>query len=202
MREHLPALPDRLPIVSASGYRIVIIFLKSRARSFEVALAAAKQAPVFAEAMNGKKETYLASFNMIAADISKAIIVITETLRLVGTQLIIDGKPVQGVAGLKSLNTLRCFAESLNADNRESYCSGTGDFAFDLSYQPSSTKRYILPCRIISSNEYELDTSSKATIIDQVQAIAVKEYCHFCPHFDKERTRNMLVDSVKYWARD
>ena len=183
---------------------IAIVFHKSTALSYGLAVNMAKQAHRYMEGHIGNRLVHCAMFNRTPENASLAVSIIEEIGTLKGVQVWVLGKTVANPFNVS--NVLKCYYTSLLCDDYLAHCVvyhqedyRSGDLTMRFSVSPGEGQKkqnisgYHIPCRLID-NTYGhsgLYESLPASLEDQIQAIAVSKGCYWCPHFDKHNFKKL-----------
>ena len=201
------------PVRESAANGLTIIFFKSTARSYGLVYEAAKRAKAFKEVTWEKKAAFGVSFDLRdKVEMSRAVLILRETSRWKGTLVFVDGGLMDYVQAEQTSRTIECYAASLKCDNADAYCLesrnvGELSMSIQISLSPSSKQKkspvVIFPCRLVAQRSDLIYPSTGVSLPDQVQALSVKIGCHFCPNFDKKKSK--LVDASeapekRYWT--
>jgi hypothetical protein len=190
---------------SRSGLAAVV-FQKSTALSYPLAVKIAKAADKYYESLIGKRLIHCAIFNKTPENASLAVSLIECVGNLQGVQVWVLGEIVLNPFNVSE--TLKCYYTSLLCDDPKAHCvvyHKDSDRDWDsvmkigislagVKYQEPrhlNIRQYLIPCRRID-NPYGpsgLCPFHPSSLEDQVQAMAVTKGCNWCPHFDKHNLK-------------
>lgn len=100
-----------------------------------------------------------------------------------GTQIFAGGK---GVEIYRTLQVLDCYIQSASCDDHRAHCLVTVD-------------QKMHPCRfILGFHDREILKHHPSTIKNQLQAMAVRRGCEWCPHFTTDNFGYAQVGRIKF----
>jgi hypothetical protein len=195
---------------------MVVVFQKSSAQAYPVAVNVAKGASYYNEIFIDKKLLHIVTFAKTKADAGRAQAIINYITGWKGVQIFAGGKVVQNTWEIKRL--LECYLIANSCTDWKAHCFKIIDdpltkipedrsMSFTIRVQqekPSFLKtaveinRYIFPCSFLHGL-FRFQVDHPSSPVDQIQAGAVKSGCDWCPFFDAKNfkligTRSILKD--------
>ncbi len=175
---------------------IAMTFGKSPSGSYPEALYMAQQADIYKEATIHGRPLHLAAFRKTASGANRA----SALLGLIG-----NWKSTHVVAGNRNIvntwsaiQTAQCYADSFSCADTSAHCLFHNTIHdYQLTFHQRDLAEEILPCRRLNGWAFQIAESHPSTRADQIQAIAVKEGCDWCPNFNKENYRYFPAGSKK-----
>lgn len=185
------------------NYLVLVLFVRSRSGAFDLAMDAAKRAPLFAEHDLESLRLYLAGFPQTLEGAVLAMDLIHYVRGWKGTHFYARGRMILGelgqAYGIESV--LRCFSESCHADDWRAHCHRT----IDTPYFPvharlrlehihpmfrhitaaSDEGNFLFPCSHMLQ-WFEAQPNHSASVRDQIQAEGVAKMCDACPRFNPD----------------
>ncbi|ELY2536542.1 hypothetical protein SMB94_003930 [Cronobacter sakazakii] len=158
---------------------ITIIFPKSTAKAYPMAVALSELADQYRLGILADKQYHLASFSKDGNQLSLAANILGLVSNITGVQAFIGGELV--ISNYDLATSLNCFAKSQKANNTQAYCECKSNYPGD----------YILPCRMLYGWEGRLSTNLPYSLSDQVQALAVSKGCDWCPNLRPEKIKKI-----------
>jgi hypothetical protein len=181
-------------------YLVLVLFANSRSGAFDLAMGAAKRAPLFVERDLESLKVFVSGFPQTLDGANHAMDLIHYVRGWKGTHFYANGRMIIGemaqAYGLESV--LRCFAESCMSDDWRAHCHR----AIDSPYFPvharlklerihpmfrhitaaSDEGKYLFPCKFMLQ-WFEAQEHHPSSVRDQIQAEGVEKYCDVCPRF-------------------
>lgn len=172
---------------------MVIVFPKSQVFSYVYAVAAAKNADIYAEGVVGNRLHHVACFNSIDEKINSIFPIIQMLHHTKGIQVFIRGEILNPWV---VFDVLTCFNGAKKSINTTSYCTVFINKS-GLPCAPGSQEMATdtLPCRILAGRAYQRISSSLGTKSQIVDALAVQEGVYWCPYFMNREEFNTPIDS-------
>lgn len=158
---------------------VTIIFPRSTAKNYPMAVAMAELSDVYKIGVLADKQYHLASFSKDGQQLALASNLLSLIYTITGVQAYINGETVVSVYDLST--SLSCFAKSMKATNIESYCQCVSNY-------PGN---YLLPCRLLVGWEGRISEKLPFSLSDQVQALAVSKGCSWCPNLKPEKMKRI-----------
>lgn len=206
MQENLPTNIDPYEL-TARGQFIVFKFLKSNTKNWDFILDCAKDAKHFQEVPVGKRSYFLAAFGIDRLQFERARALHRYIVTLTGSQVIANGREV-GVYDFGMVAD--CYAGSLRAKTRESYCHVIQDIApvktkwlmIDGISKPtvevqeileSKASRFVISCRYLTKKSLP-KIGPKMDLPEYVQAQAAYYKCEWCPNFNPNESQLIGID--------
>lgn len=183
---------------------IAVVFQKSTAMSYPLAVSIAKSASKYYESQIGKRLIHCAMFDRKAESASAAVSLIECVGTLQGVQVWVLGEVILNPFNVSEV--LKCYYTSLLCDDPKAHCvvyhkDRNDDSSYPLTISigtikrnhPGSANEYLIPCRRID-NQYGhsgLHEDHPASLENQIQSMAVSKGCHWCPHFSKNNFKKL-----------
>lgn len=180
---------------------IAITFGKSSSVSYLEAVRIGRQADIYQEATIDGKLMHLAAFKRAALSASRAEILLGLVQGWKSTTVVAGGRIIPAAA---ASSTCACYAESFACKDAKAHClrhveiwpDHSLSFEIVLSSDHSGGKipraghdAEILPCRRLSGWGHLVKDSHPSARKDQIQALAVRQSCDWCPRFKCENYR-------------
>jgi len=198
-------IPTFRSIEKLTNNRFVsIVFQKSTAHAYILAVKIAKQADEYNEVTEGKKLLHFAFFNRSSENAALAVSLIEAAGHLQGIQVWVLGEIILYPFNVSQV--LKCYYTSTLCDDSKAHCivyhedkpESSGPITITLNGYPRAsnsnvTAKYLIPCQRIR-NQYAhsgLRPEHPASLEDQIQSMAVAKGCHWCPNFSKKNFRNL-----------
>lgn len=171
----------KLDLSSLNDGKLVVsvIFPKSTAKNYPMAVAIAELSSVYKIGVLADKQFHLASFTNESNQLALAANLTHLIYGITGVQAYINGERVLCIQELSL--SLSCFARSLRADNSAAYCECVSNYP----------GKYMLPCRLLVGWEGRISENLPYSLKDQIQALAVSKGCSWCPNFKPERIKRI-----------
>jgi hypothetical protein len=187
---------------------IAVVFQKSTAMSYPLAVSIAKSASKYYESQIGKRLIHCAMFDRKAESASAAVSLIECVGTLQGVQVWVLGEIVINPFNVSEV--LKCYYTSMLCDDTKAHCIVHHTDKIE-GYRPPLTisidarhgvrtnimedkgTKYLIPCRRID-NQYGhsgLYEDHPASLEDQIQSMAVSKGCHWCPNFKKTNFKKL-----------
>jgi len=150
---------------------ITVVFAQSSAHAYPLAVELARGATEYGESTVGKKTIHMAAFARTKDQAQRAAAVLKLIMSWKTTQVFTQ----EGMAPhpYEIAAVLECYVKSLNANDRRAHCQWTYD-------------GQAVPCRYLAgwfegiADEIAIHPASRT---DQIQALAVRKGCSWCPNF-------------------
>lgn len=177
------------------GVLLVVVFPKSRARSYPVAVTVASNAAFFETGKLEGTTVHVAAFAKTAEDAARALSVMDSLQGIKGVQYWAQGNSLGSTRRLR--NVIECYMASHRVEDPRYYCrssvtvdeGGTPTFTINMlelmgfARNRRAERRGQVPCRLVSI--YSLGAvRSKSAWRSMVQSAAVEKNCDACPRFD------------------
>ena len=176
---------------------MTVIFPKHRGKTYPQAVLTAQQAELYKEYSIDDALYHVAVFARNGRQAATALALFRLTTNLKGVLVFgADGILVQNPHTARAV--VECYQKASLVRDHTAYCHtvindpfiirGT----FELVYALDRTgARYVLPCRLINKVYLEFEADHPADPVDLMQAAAVKQGSHWCPHFSAQAFRRV-----------
>ncbi|WP_250601949.1 hypothetical protein [Serratia marcescens] len=175
----LTVSPLNMESIKDSDTVITVIFPKSTAKNYPMAVAVAMLSDHYSVGALAGKEFHLASYSKGSEQLAAAANLCSLIQGISGAQAFIDGGRAISLYSLSE--SLLCYSKSQKANKVEAYCDA-------ISSYPSG---YLIPCRYLVSWISPLSEKLPHSLSDQLQALAVNKGCDWCPNFHPERIKKV-----------
>lgn len=199
---------------------MVVVFAKTSSPYYKLAVNVASGASTYREHALDGSLVHLCAFGRTPEQAARADSLLAYTGAWASTQVFAGGRLLGGsVHSAKS--TLRCYQDASECTDHRAHChtlasdvlkpppmtKGAGGLQINLSlYEGPAPNpppavpmtRYLMPCKRASHSRC-LDDAHPASLVDQVQAVAVGAETAWCPLFDASKFRIIeppLFDTV------
>ena len=185
----LPVVQLRIDEVAArsAGHLISMLFPPSRATRFLQAMEFCEQAEIFEQGQFRGRPFFHAAFGRTPLQIELALAAVDSIHTVVGSRFFINGKEFRSYL-LSS--ALKCVVDSTRCSDYRAHCYRSVTLQGD---------RYLFPCAFALRNVelYSgLDLKNPASLAHQVEAMAVKAGCEWCPRLDINAIRKATGGDV------
>lgn len=205
--ENLPAKTQTSlvdPIADSLTNPLAVAFSKSSSPNYGAAVELAKLASKYAENTIGKSVLHTAVFSADRVQMSRALALLRFIKGIKSTQIYAGGKLL--ISSHKTEEVINCYLTAAACTDWRAHCHKIIDDAFmderrhrstmiDIDFMSTKKEnRYLLPCRYLAGfggTALVLDREYVAKPIDQVQALAVRNDCAWCPNFKPEDFRKL-----------
>lgn len=194
------------PLELSKEWLIVTMFFQTTSINYKEAVSIAGGASFFRQIIVEGKQVNLVGFDKTKKDISKFMTLHPLIASWKSARLFAGGRPLSNT--YYAHETIRCYLKSLSCRNYEAYCwqivehpsykdnrPFTG-FVITLkdptAFQPPPPPPpplFLRPCRRLDCSR--LSKYHPATLIDQLQAIAVDENVDWCPNFKPDEAKTI-----------
>lgn len=197
MSKHLATVKQEVDLIGDSiSHPLAVAFAKSSSPNYGAAVELAKMANKYAESVVGKSIIHMAVFSGDRVQMSRALALVRFIKGIKSAQIYAGGKLL--ISSHKTEEVINCFLTASACNDWRAHCHKIIDDAFmddrrgagtmiDLDvFSSRKPNRYLLPCRYLagySGTSLVLEKDYVATPVDQVQALAVRNDCAWCPNF-------------------
>lgn len=197
MSEHPATVKQEVDLISDSiSHPLAVAFVKSSSPNYGAAVELAKTANKYAESAVGRSIIHMAVFSGDRVQMSRALALVRFIKGIKSAQIYAGGKLL--ISSHKTEEVINCFLTASACNDWRAHCHKIIDDAFmddrrnggamiDLDvFSSRKPNRYLLPCRYLagySGTSIVLERDYVAKPVDQVQALAVRNDCAWCPNF-------------------
>lgn len=185
-----PAPSHTVDLIQDSLEQILAVsFPKSRGSGYPLAVAIAQKAKQYTEADMGGTLFHFAVFGREKEQIALAYAITRYLSGLKSVEFFAGGKMI---SVYDSQGVLRCYLDSVSCNDYRAHCNKVvshpfkeEERIFDLELDGSRKKNnYLHPCAyLLQWHESKLTEDHPASAEDQLQAMAIKRGCDWCPNF-------------------
>lgn len=179
---------------------IAVSFPKSRSAGYSAAVNIAQQANKYAEADMSGTLFHFAAFGRSREQVALALSATRYLNGIKAVQFYAGGKLVLEQFRIEAV--LTCFLESCACKDHLAHCNKIvanpfSGYALDngsinLDFKKSDGNGYIFPCAyLLQWGNPELQHGHPASQENQIQAMAVKKGCDWCPNFKPEEFKKL-----------
>lgn len=159
---------------------LAVMFPKSKAQAYEAVVALCKGADFYAEVTLSGTLYHCAAFGKTLEQVTRAASVVSDCNPIRGTRFFAKGFPI--LDGYRLYDSLKCYIQSQSCRDQRAYCNRIVSNLFEESH--TSSEKYLFPCSLLVDRQARLDLSHRhpASIPDQIEAMAVRLGCDWCPN--------------------
>jgi hypothetical protein len=184
-------------IADSITHPLAVAFNKSSSPNYLAAVEAAKHAHKYSEVQLGKSSIHMAVFSADRVQLSRALHLIRYINGLKSTRIFAGGKLL--ASSFQTEEVINCYLSSLECNDWRAHCHkividafmeerSTRNAMIDLNIFDSkhNENRYLFPCSYLAGyggSGLVLQKAYVASPTDQIQALAVKKGCSWCPNF-------------------
>ncbi len=187
------------PIKDSIEHLMAITFAKSTSPSYPLAVSVAQGAFKYTQTQLGKQIIHIALLSKTKEDVNRGLSLFKYLQGLKTFQVFCKGRLIEDYYRIN--HVLQCYLTACDCNDYKAHCHQVIDNPFSESKrsnlsltihlsldQPKPAKpitidQYIFPCNYIYSY-FKFQCGHPSTIEDQIQAMAVKEQCDWCPKFN------------------
>ncbi|MEH3452355.1 hypothetical protein [Phytobacter diazotrophicus] len=169
-----------IPIEAFTG-ELVITFPQSQVFAYVYALAAAKNADIYAEGMIGNRLHHIACFKDINDKLNTIFPIIQMLHHTKGIQVFLRGNLLNP---WKVFDVLSCFKSAKSSSDIAAYCSiFINEKGLPCGPDVHGNAAGMLPCRLLAGRAYQRFNNSLGTKSQIISALAAQEEIYWCPYF-------------------
>jgi hypothetical protein len=175
---------------------MMIMFVKSRASSYEAAVRIAKGASHYEEGDPGPHNFHIAGFRDTAMDLARALTLCELLHGIKGSQFVVNGRAYTHSG--QFLGVLHCAQEASRCSDYRAHCHRVWPQQFNSDGYTTTGKidglrrseSVSLACAYASNwSGWKLTGSHPSSLSDQFHDVVVRRGCDWCPRYRKEDTR-------------
>nr|WP_310616927.1 hypothetical protein [Pantoea cypripedii] len=166
-------------IISDDSFFLMLVFPKNLSTQYSMSVSLSKMSPHYREGNLDKKLYHLVAFENEAKQLSLASSIAKMIAGIKGSHAFLNGDFKADVYGISDV--LSCYVTSMKADNANAYCQLPNQLGAKL----------LLPCKFIAGWGYTMTIESDHSLRDQIQALAVRKGCEWCPNFHPENIKKI-----------
>lgn len=203
-RNDMPS-PDDL-VYRRDDYLMAVMFSKSTAANYELALSVCRNATAYSEMVVGKHLMHAAVFGKSIEQAGRAVAVLQYMEGVKSFQVFVGGQLIPFVRYVKE--TLDCYIKAMMCNDPTAHCHRIVENPFSQQRERSAVivvrlaaqkqeanansrvERYLFPCSLLLEFwHFKFQLNHPAKPGDQIQAAGVKNYVGCCPLFSSSDFR-------------
>lgn len=196
------------PFRDSEKYLLFVTFSQSPSKNYAMAINISLGALKYSEEILGNKRIHVVGFEKSRVGAARARALLDLVGDWKGVQIFAGGKVLQSIWGIKSV--LECFASASACEDHKAHCHTVLEDPFikvasggmaeiirsavkrsiekklageDYVEPIKTSECYLFPCRLLQNRVREINPDHPSELKDQVQALAIREGCDWCPYF-------------------
>lgn len=173
---------------------LAVSFPKSKSAAHAAAVNIAQQASKYALVQIEGQDFHYAVFGRDADQVAKALALARYLKGLKAVQFFARGTLI--ISTFKVEEVLACYLQATTCTDPLAHCLQVVDnlyppAMFSLELGSGQADRYLFPCAYLAQWQPRLHRDHPAKAEDQIQAMAVKRGCDWCPNFKPENLKKL-----------